>query len=123
MRRQRGKRGEWGGTVQKLFPDALYKGASEWLTSGSEQICHIPKQSHTYDTWRKRRRGNRGVHALSRPIAADRPASRASQISDPAKSANSRSICQTISFPRSVARKFTKVEKFTRQKIRMDQGD
>ena len=36
---------------KKLFPNALYKGASEWLMSGSEQICHILKQSHTYDTW------------------------------------------------------------------------
>ena len=96
---------------KKPSPGALYKDASEWLTSGSGRSCHIPKQSCTHNTWRKRQRRNQGVHALSHPSTAVRPASRASQNSDPAKSANSRSICQTISFLRSVARKFTKVQK------------
>ena len=93
---------------EKPSPDTLYKDASEWLTSGSVQSCHIPKQSRTHDTWRKRRHGNRGVHALSHPSTAVRPASRASQNSDPTKSANGRSICQAIDFLRSVAQKFTK---------------
>ena len=96
---------------KKPSPGALYKDASEWLTSGSGRSCHIPKQSRMHDTWQKRRRGNRGVHALSHPIFVVLPASRTSQILDPAKSANCRSICQTISFLRSVARKFTKVQK------------
>ena len=64
--------------LKKPSPDALYKGASEWLTSGSGRSCHIPKQSRTHDTWRKRWRGNRGVYALSHPSVAVRPASRAS---------------------------------------------
>ena len=93
---------------KKPSPGALYKDTSEWLTSRPGRSCHIPKQSRTHDTWRKRRRRNRGVRALSHPSTAVRPASRASQNSDPAKSANSRSICQTISFLRTVARKFTK---------------
>ena len=96
---------------KKPFPDTLYKGASEWLTSGFGRSCHIPKQSRTHDTWRKRRHGNQGIHALSHPSTAVRPVSCASQNSDPTKSANGRSICQTIDFLRSVARKFTKVQK------------
>ena len=102
---------------------ALYKDTSEWLTSRPGRSRHMPKQSRAHYTWRKRRRKNRGVHALSHPSIVVRPISRASQNSDPTKSANGRSICQTISFLRSVARKFTKVQKFTRQKTRMDQGD
>ena len=97
-RRQRGRREEWEGTVQKPSPDALYKDASEWLTSRPGRSCHIPKQSRTHDTWRKRRHGNRGVHALSHPSTAVRPASRASQNSDPTKSVDGRSICQMIDF-------------------------
>ena len=100
-----GRRGDWRSTVQKPSPDTFYRAASEWMTSGPRQSNHIPKQSHVRDTWRKRRRGNRGVYALSHPSTAVRPASRASQNSDPTKSANSRSICQTRDFLRSVARK------------------
>ena len=97
-RRQRGQRGEWEGTVQKPSPGALYKDASEWLTSRPGRSCHIPKQSCTHDTWRKRRHGNRGIHALSHPSTVVHPASHASQNSDPTKSANGGSICQTIEF-------------------------
>ena len=107
-RRGRGQEEEWGNTVQNPSPGAFYKGTSEWLTSGPERSYHIPKQSRARDTWRKRRRRNRGVYALSHPSAAVRPASRASQNSDPTKSANGRSICQTMDFLRSVARKFIK---------------
>ena len=93
---------------KKPSPDALYKDTSEWLTSRPGRSCRIPKQSRTHDTWRKRRRGNRGVYALSHPSTTVRPASRASQNSDPTKSANSRSTCQTVDFLRSVARNFTR---------------
>ena len=93
---------------KKPSPGALYKDASEWLTSRPGRSCHIPKQSCTHDTWRKRRHGNRGVYTLSRPSTAVCPASRASQNLDPTKSANSRATCQMVDFLRSVARKSTK---------------
>jgi len=57
---------------KKPSPGALYKDVSEWLTSGSERSCHIPKQSRTHDTWRKRRRGNLGIHAY--PVRLPRAA-------------------------------------------------
>ena len=68
----------------------------------AQAIQYIPKQSRVRDTWRKRRRGNRGVYALSHSSAMVRPAPRASRNSDPTKSANTRSICQTRNFLRSI---------------------
>ena len=56
----------------------IYNIPSEWMTGGPGQSNHIPKQLHWHDTWRKKRRGDRGVYVMSRPSAAVRSASRAS---------------------------------------------
>ena len=53
------------------------------------------RNSRARDTWQKRRRGNRGGLALSSPITAASSAPRASQNSNPARSADSRTTCQT----------------------------
>lgn len=105
-----GRKGNGEALFKKPSPDALYRDASEWLTSRPGWTCQIPKQSRASDTWRKRRCRNRGVYALSHPSTAVCPASRASQNLDPAKYANSRSTCQTVDFLRSVARRFTRFE-------------
>ena len=62
----------------ETLTSSIYNIPSEWMTGGPEQPNHIPKQLHRRDTWRKKRRGDRGVYVLSRPSAAVRSASRVS---------------------------------------------
>ena len=106
--REQRERGRMRRRSTEILARCIYKVPSAWLTCGPGRSNHIWEQLCRLDTWRKRRRGNRGVYALSHPSTAVRPALRASQNSDPTKSANDRSICQTVDFLRSVARKFTK---------------
>src|SRR3954462_12713821 len=79
--------------VRALFkmrpPSALNKADSEWLTGRPKQSVKSHNRRAS-DTWRKRRREDRGVIVSSHPSAAVFSASRASQNSDPVKSANRR---------------------------------
>ena len=62
----------------EILAGHIYKVPSEWLTCGPGRSNHICEQLWRLDTWRKRRRGDRGVYVPSHPNAAVRPASRAS---------------------------------------------
>ena len=61
----------------EILAGHIYKVPSEWMTSGPGRSNHIWEQLWRLDTWRKRRRGDRGVYAPSHPNAAVCPASRA----------------------------------------------
>ena len=76
-RKQR-ERGRMLGRSTEILAGHIYKVPSEWMTGGPGRSNHIWEQLCRRDTWRKRRRGDRGVYAPSHPNAAVRPASRAS---------------------------------------------
>ena len=91
------KEEEWEHTVQKPQSDALYEVISEWLTRGPRRSYRIPQQSRAryvaknvaQKSWRP---------YLIQPDYCNLLRPRASQNSNPARSASSRTTCQTEDF-------------------------
>ena len=93
------------------------------MTGGPGRSNHILKQLRGRDTWRKKRRGDRGVYALSHPSAAVRPASRASP-NFVSRGIRERQIgLPNAGFPAIRRSEIGEVQKITRQKKRMDRVD
>ena len=107
----------------EILAGHIYKVPSEWMTGGPGRSNHIQEQLCRRDTWRKRRRGDRGVYAPSHPNAAVRPASRA-----PPNFASRGIREQQISlsdavFPAIRRSEIVEARKITRRKKRMDRVD
>ena len=62
----------------EILAGRIYKVPSEWMTGGPGRSNHIQEQLCRRDTWRRKRRGDRGVYVPSHPNAAVRSTSRAS---------------------------------------------
>ena len=121
-RKQR-ERGRMLRRSTEILAGHIYKVPSEWLTCGPGRSNHIWEQLWRLDTWRKRRRGDRGVYAPSHPNAAVRPASRA-----PPNFASRGIREQQISlsdavFPAIRRSEIVEARKITRRKNRMDRVD
>ena len=81
---------------------------SGWLVGPDDPVKS--RNNRARNTWRKRWRGDRGGSALSHPITAAFPVPRASQNSNPTKSAGSRTTCQTEDPLHIVTRSFSSKE-------------
>ena len=95
QRRNLRKKKENEGALFKSPGPAAYMGSlpSDWPVGPCDP--DKSRNSRARDTWRKRWHGDRGGSALSHPITVASLVPRASQNSNPAKSADSRTTCQT----------------------------
>ena len=95
----------------EILAGRIYKVPSEWMTGGPGQSNHILEQLCRRDTWRRKRRGDRGVYVPSHPNAAVRSTSRASP-NFASRGIRERQIgLSDAGFPRSVARRSSKPER------------
>ena len=107
----------------KTLAGRIYKIPSEWMTGGPGRSNHILELLRWRDTWRRKRRGNRGVYVPSHPNAAVRSASRVSP------NFASRGICERqiglsgAGFPAIRRSEIDEARKITRRKKRMDRVD
>ena len=101
----------------EILAGHIYKVPSEWMTGGPGRSNHI--WSSYADGMRGEKGGTEIEASMSRPIRTPRsaPLRARPQISHPAESANSKSVCQTRCFRRSVARRSLKPERSLDAKI------
>ena len=93
------------------------------MTGGPGRSNHILKQLRGRDTWRKKRRVDRGIYALSHPSAAVRPASRASP-NFVSRGIRERQVgLPDAGFPAIRRSEIGEVQKITRRRKRMDRVD
>ena len=121
-RKQR-ERGRMLRRSTKILAGHVYKVPSEWLTCGPGRSNHIWEQLWRLDTWRKRRRGDRGVYAPSHPNAAVCPASRAPPNFAPRRIREQQISLSDAVFPAIRRSEIVEARKITRHKNRMDRVD
>ena len=122
-RRRRKQRENAEALLKKTLAGRVYKIPSEWMTGGPGRSNHILKQLCGCDTWRKKRRGDRGVYAPSHPNAAVRPASRASPNFASRGIREQQISLSDAVFPAIRRSEIVEARKITRRKNRMDRVD
>ena len=107
----------------KTLAGRIYKIPSEWMTGGPGRSNHILELLRGRDTWRRKRRGNRGVYAPSHPSAAVRSASRAPPNSVSRGMRGRQISLPDAGFPVIHRSEISEVQKITRRRKRMDRVD
>ena len=121
-RKQR-ERGRMLRRSTEILAGHIYKVPSEWMTGGPGRSNHIQEQLCRRDTWRRKRRGDRGVYVPSHPSATVRSASRASP-NFASRGIRERQIgLSDAGFPAIRRSEIVEARKITRRKKRMDRVD
>ena len=101
----------------EILAGHIYKVPSEWMTGGPVDLII---SGSSYADWIRDEKGGAEIEAsMPRPIRTPRsaPLRARPQISHPAESTNSKLVCQTRCFRRSVARRLSKLERSLDAKI------
>ena len=107
----------------KTLAGRIYKIPSEWMTGGPGRSNHILELLCGRVTWRRKRRGDRGVYAPSHLSAAVRSASRAPP-NFASRGIRERQIgLSGAGFPAIHRSEIVEARKITRRKKRMDRVD
>ena len=107
----------------KILAGRIYKDPSEWMTGGPGRSNHIQEQLCRRDTWRRKRRGDRGVYVPSHPNAAVRSTSRASPNFASRGIREQQISLSDTGFPAIRRSEIVEARKITRRKKRMDRVD